>query len=235
VIPKWITRELGGGQEALINRMTYSNGLLTKHPERKRGSTSAFKYPNVCTKCNNGWMSDLEERVQPIITPMIHGNATTLTESELKIVGCWASKTAVMIDAYFAPRAIPAPEGSHLLYGDREPPDTFHVRLGAYDAPARGIWMPWGRNVAHYTITAPSGTEFKTDLVLVPIAFKHLLVWTNVLVGRPDDGTFQGFGPADGLDFVQAWPTIGGVEWPPRRVIDMRTFLMMADTTKKPS
>lgn len=37
---------------------------------------------NICTTCNNGWMSQLEEQVKPILTPMLLDQPRTLTAPE---------------------------------------------------------------------------------------------------------------------------------------------------------
>jgi hypothetical protein len=51
---------------------------------------------NVCTECNNGWMSDVEKRANPILRRLIAG-AEVLTVPEVDAVRHWAAKTATVV------------------------------------------------------------------------------------------------------------------------------------------
>lgn len=52
----------------------------------------------VCgPRCNNGWMREkLENRAQPIITPLIQGRPTTLSAQDQRIVAGWATLKAIV-------------------------------------------------------------------------------------------------------------------------------------------
>lgn len=234
VIPQWVAAEVGGSAPIRVEQAHAQDGHAHRLPTRQMGSVAAFKYPDVCHDCNTGWMSDLEEQAKPILLPMIRGQQTSLSTDGLGIVAFWSIKTALMFDAFHQPRKIPADEGTRLVYRERKPFDHCQIRLGAYVAPRDGVWLPWARNTAHLTVEGPDHPLIEQDLVLIPFAFKHLLVWANVLVGNPVDGPFQGFRPPSGLEFVQAWPTVGRVDWPPPRAIDWSSFLMMTTENLQP-
>ncbi|MCA1577771.1 MAG: hypothetical protein LC794_10485 [Acidobacteria bacterium] len=99
VIPKWIPREFPGGVWDITNR-------LTQHVRAGR------KYIDLtirapCERCNNGWLSRLEQIAKPILLPLIHGTATDLRLLEQRIIAVWLFKTAVMYDLHsekYAPR-----------------------------------------------------------------------------------------------------------------------------------
>src|SRR5438045_3538534 len=40
----------------------------------------------VCKSCNNGWMSAVESRAKPVLTPMIQGRSTRLHVHELDLI-----------------------------------------------------------------------------------------------------------------------------------------------------
>jgi hypothetical protein len=42
------------------------------------GDIHDWKVKCVCEPCNNGWMRELEEKVRPLITPLIQGKEHTL-------------------------------------------------------------------------------------------------------------------------------------------------------------
>ncbi len=52
----------------------------------------------VCHVCNQGWMSDLETRAEPILTPMINAVPTTLDRASQQLVATWAVKTAMVLE-----------------------------------------------------------------------------------------------------------------------------------------
>ncbi len=53
----------------------------------------------VCGACNHGWMSSLEQRVIPIINPMLAGINCTLETNDCKSLSLWAVKTAMIFES----------------------------------------------------------------------------------------------------------------------------------------
>jgi hypothetical protein len=51
-----------------------------------------------CRACNNGWMSALEGRAKPVLTPMFQGSPRHLQPHELEVICFWAQKTSLMLD-----------------------------------------------------------------------------------------------------------------------------------------
>jgi hypothetical protein len=54
----------------------------------------------VCKKrCNEGWMSQLENRVAPLLLPLIRsGASTTFTSEEQCVIAAWCCKTAMVFE-----------------------------------------------------------------------------------------------------------------------------------------
>jgi len=58
-----------------------------------------LKVKVVCAGCNNGWMSDLENRAKAIVEPLID-ETTTLIDSEGRLILAeWAVKTSMVFEA----------------------------------------------------------------------------------------------------------------------------------------
>lgn len=98
VVPKWMTKLYPHGAWAIENR-------LTKHV---RHST---KYVHLtiplCELCNNGWMSQLEQKAIPILTPLIEGNRLVLSPDDQAIMKSWLCLRAMVYDLHseiYAPR-----------------------------------------------------------------------------------------------------------------------------------
>jgi hypothetical protein len=52
-----------------------------------------------CQKCNNGWMSQLEDRAIPVITRLLDQPKCTLDAHDRKTLALWAVKTAMVLEA----------------------------------------------------------------------------------------------------------------------------------------
>jgi hypothetical protein len=55
----------------------------------RQGSVATKKMRVVCEDCNNGWMSELEDSIKPILTPLILGNPSTIDQSQQELVARW--------------------------------------------------------------------------------------------------------------------------------------------------
>src|SRR5579875_2796011 len=48
---------------------------------------------DFCGRCNNGWMSELETSVEPILGPMLQGARRAITATDQHTLATWATKT----------------------------------------------------------------------------------------------------------------------------------------------
>jgi hypothetical protein len=76
----------------------------------------------VCANCNSGWMSQLEARAKPVLSPMIRGIALHLSADTQKLIATWALKTAIMAQCAAGEKITPVHDALW-LYHDQEPPD----------------------------------------------------------------------------------------------------------------
>lgn len=70
-------------------------------PPRRLGSKpqhSLFATVKICKHCNTGWMSDLEERVKPVLVPLINGTSTVIAAQDRRLLAQWATKTAIALE-----------------------------------------------------------------------------------------------------------------------------------------
>jgi hypothetical protein len=91
------------------------------------------KVKRVCEGCNNGWMSQLETKAKPILSPMIMGDnlPISLSGSDQKIVAAWAFKTTLMAD-FFTRRPIFRQPLHADFFRDKTPPKNCAIWTGAY-------------------------------------------------------------------------------------------------------
>ena len=113
VLPKWIVKSLDVARVRIHNTtpepfiVSKSMGVVTRAP---------------CQRCNNGWMSDLEQAVRPFLEPMIHGQPVDLDSDAQTAVAQWFLKTFI--------RAVDAgTKCAHPPYGAFRMPNTFRLLL----------------------------------------------------------------------------------------------------------
>ena len=103
--------------------------------------TLAVVLPEVCEKCNTGWLSGTERNARPILTEMLFGNrALQLNAIQQAKLARWAVKTSLLLALKKCRGELYGwvPSGSmHWLYenpGSDQPPPGSYVWIGCLDA-----------------------------------------------------------------------------------------------------
>jgi len=123
----------------------------------KPGDIISLKLKVVCgNHCNAGWMSRIENRVKPILTPLLLGLPTTLPKYSQEVLATWVAMK-LMTAEFSTPDNIttPALERSLLMGRQRPPDDIMRIWIGRYQGNAWGnVYYSHGAAVAW----APAGT-----------------------------------------------------------------------------
>lgn len=92
----------------------------------------------VCHDCNTGWMSDLETKAAPLLTPMLRGKVVNLSLEQQATVALWAAKFVLMFQQTKPPeyQSIVAAH-YRWVYKHKAPPPSTVVRLGCYTGDQR--------------------------------------------------------------------------------------------------
>jgi hypothetical protein len=104
VFPQWLLDELDVRAKKISAVHVFQPEGEDKDAEVL--STRPLTYENlregrICAKCNNGWMSDLEQGCQGILRDMMHSRRLPeqLSEKECLLVARWAVKTAFVVNS----------------------------------------------------------------------------------------------------------------------------------------
>jgi hypothetical protein len=101
--------------------------MRTKRAKRPAYFTRAF-----CRGCNGGWMSRVEQRVQPVLEPLLHGRPRTLSSDDQQVLALWATKTVLAFQSVEEPVTTWArPEDYVSVYRDQQPLSCSQVWIGA--------------------------------------------------------------------------------------------------------
>jgi hypothetical protein len=140
--PEWLRRalpDLGPG----VHTIGVAGYPHTFERRRRPAFTVARKI--VCAACNNGWMAALEQRAQPLLTPMVRGERSiTLSPDDQATVALWFVKTAMTTQWASAKHRHPGIPLKHYraLYETGAPPSTAHMWIFACSHEDRPLGTP---------------------------------------------------------------------------------------------
>jgi hypothetical protein len=172
----------------------------------------------VCSNCNSGWMSTLENSLIPLMKPMMLGESTLLDELQRRQLAVWAVKT-VMVSEGTRPSTVPR------FYSSK---DTKNLQLGLSFPELTNIWLSRLSTSGLHVVTA--------DLLLqAPIPEKIIGCVSTIVVGqlvfqvatlKGINESFEGMVSVDSRPgdwdrlLIQIWPA-GGVTvlWPPAMIL----------------
>lgn len=173
----------------------------------------------VCKPCNEGWMSQLETQVRPLIEPMILGQTATLTSDQQITVATWAALKTAVFEHVWTDQPVLTAQDRRLIMDHNMPPASMQVRLAAVEsqgiplqARARGYARPDSGDVA-YCLTLVIGC---------------IVVQSFAGPGAGEHG-FRSVG-ANGPDYIGIYPPqLGNVQWPPAAVLNDTTLVGFTD------
>jgi hypothetical protein len=179
-----------------------------------------------CRTCNNGWMSQLQDRGKPVIERLWDEAQATLDVDDCKALSLWAVMTSMVLQTF--------DDQDKWLYSDCERTLMWHEqRIPSFI----GIWIA---NCVGHTETYSQGrsmtgtaqdTQRQARGSAVTMAFGNLGI--QILKVVPDGDTRrlkeitvgQGWGDWENIA-SQIWPLKGEpVNWPPPRAIRHETEL----------
>jgi len=92
--PLWLMRQMG---ETPAGRIEAERGRLGTQFWQAVKPELRVKF--VCANCNNGWMSQLEDRVKPIIEALYNKETVTLDSNDQITLAVWSLKNAMVFES----------------------------------------------------------------------------------------------------------------------------------------
>jgi hypothetical protein len=207
----------------------FKKTLVQTIPPRPARKTAALNWTVkvVCKKCNETWMSDIESKVVPAMTPLILGKTgINITQSQADTISLFAFKTAVILDHIdrkrtpFFPRSV-----RHQFRTSHAIPVYVRMWLAGYglfeEGHLRAVYdegtMSTGHPVKFYALSFSVG-HLAFQVTSVKNFFGPLAQFS------PSDARFNHLA-------VRFWPRIpSGVVWPLAHVLrDGTDFNAFAD------
>lgn len=180
----------------------------------------------VCGVCNNGWMSQLEERARPVLLRLVVSDANAVTVEEQATLARWLFKSAVLHELLM-PDPVSLREARFLLAGGGVPEGwSAHVAAAA----------PGTSTFTHHAGPIVSSTHdgsFRGRVRLHTMrfgAFASQVVLHSLDVVPSFDALLGGQAFA-----AQIWPSSGQVQpWPPGTLLLAEWFDIVASLNLPP-
>ena len=152
-----------------------------------RGHTTTRKLRRVCRKCNNGWMSFLDNAARPLLLPMMSGASVSLRRADQELIARWimmkcmvfenndradAVTTAEQRQEFMRSRTIPGFTRINLFWCGEEPWRwQFHRHSAALDSPASAL-HPRAKNTHAFTVGVGDLVFFALQSFAADIEFR---------------------------------------------------------------
>lgn len=103
--PEWLqpflTEKLPYTHHFISSTKADESGAVTSHEAgsgklHRQGDIHTKKLRIVCQRCNNGWMSALQERAKPLLLPLILGNWPKLSPEDQKVIATWITMSVMV-------------------------------------------------------------------------------------------------------------------------------------------
>jgi len=140
--PDWIVKLLPNEKGFRAGRDAHTYPLGQSVPDSAyqwwKKSSLEQQVRAVCGDCNNGWMSKIEQRTVPILTPLLNGvYPNIILKREQRILAVWACLRAFVFERSLREELSSTSERRAFSFANREsiiaPPETV-VWLGAFAA-----------------------------------------------------------------------------------------------------
>jgi len=213
IFPQWVSRLLVKSPRGFPskNRMILRSGS-GEHTWQSHEPIN-FVAKCVCADCNGGWMHDIEQSAQPVLTSMIMGQRTTLDAEAQGVVATWIGLKAIV--GRYGHRPVDPVDRDWLdhFYVNHRPPETWYEWITGYVGKSPFYYE--GRDI---TLTLPDDPTFAATTphgVLMALIVGYLAV--KVL------GIRQGTPSEPGATrLFRIWPTTSDsfLSWPPDFHVD---------------
>lgn len=106
----------------------------------RQGHVITKKMRVVCRECNNGWMSNLEAKVKPIISALLIGHDTRINKEQIFDLSLWATVKTIVGEHAEGHMALTPSADRYLVYKNYKIPDYFRIFLGVHSSESKAAY-----------------------------------------------------------------------------------------------
>jgi len=228
VIPKWALRAFDV-QPPVTIQVREEGG--TPQDVGKRRSLKLMLEGGLCQRCNNVRLSQLENKVKPILAPMaVDCKPTTLDADSQRLLATWAVKTAFLVELALRQQQpgvrpvegyVASPPEMAWLFAELEPPPRSLVWLGCWDCQ---LESPFRYGPSRAPLISADGVPVAGHFATFTFGFVEFQVFTvDFVVADKHGAGHWNFHPPQYLAqaLARIWPQDDlrprDVAWPPQQ------------------
>lgn len=132
----------------------------------------------VCRECNNGWLSQIEDRVKSILVAILKYPSfelITLLKEQHNLLSLWTFKTAMILNHASNYRKIIPKRHFRYIYKHRRIPENVTVLMGITKNKAELDWVQ-SQGVMHVGNVSIANDPRYRDIYKITIQIDHLLL-----------------------------------------------------------
>jgi hypothetical protein len=149
VWPRWLQKFVGGSTKGQ-HTGTHFRLPWPRPVSNRKQSGESLVLGNICKDCNNGWMSDLEIEVMPLLKDVITNKcrANTWSKIEAESIAKWSLKTSIVINLSSNYRRIIQDHLIKKFYETRSVPHSIIIDIAFHEVKEKRLEWRQSRNFA---------------------------------------------------------------------------------------
>lgn len=129
----WLKDYIEKTESHTFHLTTFMGGAPVRGKLYRPGDAHSQRLRVVCSSCNNGWMSRLQEKAKPLLVPLIKDEWPVLNKDTQATIASWIVMTTMVVEfANPETAAIPQKQRTHFMANQKTPPD-WSIWIGRQD------------------------------------------------------------------------------------------------------
>lgn len=200
-----------------------------------RNADTGASVNDVCRPCNEGWMSRIEQRAEPALSPLIRSlNATPLSRGDQGVVALWAYKRAIVFDLLnrTADRYFTEADRHELFTTQTLPAPDIHVWAAGFFGPQAATAVTYR---ILYNVRREHSADHPTDGYCLTLTVGHVALQVFTCHRRKHARALRlAVAPQWAAATVRLWPPSSDTaRWPPSKAFDQHGLSLFIDRFKQ--
>jgi hypothetical protein len=202
---------VGQGSQFIQETDFTSLGVRTRPgPLHRKGDARSQKLKVVCIACNNGWMSELQDRTKPILLPLLSREAKSLAEWDQHALAVWLTMFTMIYETTIPEYAATTVEQRIAFKALRHPPENWIFWCAPFDGGSSPAAQTGFSSKSRSIVSGDDSTSInKASLTICGAGAVSFAIF-----GVNSADAFQAFSQfvtrfIEWARFVQLWPTTG--------------------------
>ncbi|MET4245427.1 hypothetical protein [Bradyrhizobium sp. RT10b] len=222
IIGDWVKKYLPrkdrryGITRATADRSNPAVPRLKSQQSMKNGDLGTRKFRRVCRKCNNEWLSKIQQTAEPLLGPIISGHwPTQLDIAPAQLVAQWTAMTAINI-ACSGPKPMQEVDCRH-FHEHRTPPSHWRIFVGRSDGNSLNFMHRYG-DFAEMPEGSACSVQHSADAITIKIGLVtlHVVAITPNTAIRLDEVAYS-----RSIGMMQLFPAAAAIELSGTRLLSM--------------